>query len=880
MKALRRFLNRLFASAVRRCDEARLKEELEAHLHMQTAENVRAGMAPEDARRQAVLKFGPIEAIKDSYRDEQRLPLLDDFVQDVRYTFRQFRNSPVFTLTAIISLAMGVGANAAVFTIVERLLLRPLPVSNPHELVYVTDERVLVQPSPRFSYPFYAVVRQNMVLNGVAARSALGLNVTVNGQTLRASGELVSGNYFEVLGATIDMGRPLFPEDDSTPGAGPVAVISGPFWKRAFASDPAIVGRTVRLNGQTFTIVGVAANGFTGTDVGLPADMWIPLAMQRQVGRDLLTESRTNWLEMIGRLRTGHGREQSTDALNRDVHQRASEPPPRASVRPLVLVPGDRGSSPARGEQKTALLVTFVLTGLALALAAVNVAGLAGVRSAARHKEMAIRLAIGARRSRLDRQLLTEGFVLAALGGLAALLLVPWTARALIAAYTTQLVIELTPDPRVLVFVVLTSALAGIAVALVPILASRQNSESQQWVSSGANRGSAIRRLTAHDAIVTLQIAVALSMLITAALLVQSVRGFNSVDPGFRTDDLLLASLDPKAAGYESNRIDGFWRTALERINHIAGVESVSLARTVPLAPGRQRQPWLNPTSGEKVEIDTNFVGPRYFQTLGIPVLSGRDFTDDDRRASRAVVIVNERLARVFWPQQDPIGKGLRVPDAGSPTAEVVGVVRDVKYQDLRGEAGPMFYRPVLQTRSTDSMVLHVRAAADPGPLVNRIREAIQSLDRTVPLSGFTTLKEQLDGSFAQTRQAALLTASFGVLALLLSGVGVYGVTALAVSRRTRDIGIRMALGARRRHIIRAIGARVITLITAGVCLGLLGSFGFTSVTGTLVFGVSTGDAATFASMTALLALISLLAFVIPVRAATRLDAVAAIRHE
>ncbi len=878
--ALRRFFTRLCASITGRRDEARLREELESHLQMQVADNVRAGLSTAEARRQAVLKFGPIEALKDNYRDEQRLPVLDDLFQDVKYAIRQLRNSPVFALTATISLAMGIGANAAVFTIVERLLLRPLPVHNPHELVYVTDERVLTQASPRFSYPFYAVVRQNMVLNGVAARSALGVNVTVNGQTWRANGELVSGNYFEVLGTTPELGRPLFSQDDSTPGAHPVAVISGPFWKRAFASDPAIVGRTVLLNGHPFTIVGVSANGFTGTDVGLPADIWIPLAMQREVGRNLLTDARTNWLEMVGRLRAGHRREQAAEALNGDFQRRASELPPHASVRLLVLVAGDRGSSPARGDQKIALLVTFALTGLALALAAVNVAGLVAVRSAARDKEMAIRLAIGARRSRLDRQLLTEGLVLAALGGVAALLIVPWTARALISAYSAQLAIEPTPDPRILAFVVLTSLLAGIAVAVVPIVTSRQIGLTQGSVNTGASHRTGIRRLTAHDAIVALQIAVALSMLISAALLVQSLRGFNSVDPGFRTDNLLLASLDPKAAGYESDRIDGFWRAALEGVKQIPGVQNVSLARTVPLAPGRQRQPWVNPTSGEKVEIDTNFVGARYFQTLGIPVLSGRDFTDDDGRGSRAVVIVNERLARTFWPDQEPIGKGVRVPEAGNPTAEVVGVVRDVKYQDLRGEAGPMFYRPVLQTRSTDSMVLHVRAAADPATVVNPIRQAIENVDRNVPLFQITTLEDQFEASFAQTRQAALMAGTFGGLALLLSSIGVYSVTALAVSRRTRDIGIRMALGAQPRDIIRAIGLRIVALIIAGVCLGLLGSFGFTGVTGTLVFGVSTGDTATFASMTALLALMSILAFVIPVRSATRMDAVAAIRHE
>ncbi len=550
--------------------------------------------------------------MKTVVRDEQRLPLLDDFVQDVRYAFRQLRNSPVFTLTATISLAMGIGANAAVFTIVERLLLRPLSVSNPHELVYVTDERVLTQSSPRFSYPFYAVVRQNRVLSGVAARSALGLNVLVNGQTLRANGELVSGNYFEVLGATTDVGRPLFWEDDGTPGAHAVAVISRPFWKRAFASDPAIVGRTVLLNDQTFTIVGVSANGFTGTDVGQPTDIWIPLSMQRQVGRDLLTDARTNWLEMVGRLRPGHGRDQAAHELNRDIQQRASELPPEASVRLLVLVRGDKGSSPARGEQQTALLVTLALTGLALALASVNVACLAAVRSAARAREMAIRLAIGARRSRLQRQLLTESLVLAALGAMAALLIAPWTARALVTAYSAQLAIELTPDPRVLVFVVLTSMLSGFAVALVPIVALRQVRLTQGTESPGASHGRTSRRVTAHDAIVALQISMALSMLISAALLGRSLRGFNSVDPGFRADNLLLASLDPKAAGYESNRIDAFWRAALERSKHIPGVRSVSLARTVPLAPGRQRQPWVNPTSGEKLEIDTNFVGPRY----------------------------------------------------------------------------------------------------------------------------------------------------------------------------------------------------------------------------------------------------------------------------
>ncbi|MGH9373838.1 MAG: FtsX-like permease family protein [Vicinamibacterales bacterium] len=602
--------------------------------------------------------------------------------------------------------------------------------------------------------------------------------------------------------------------------------------------------------------------------------------MQREVGRNLLTDARTNWLEMIGRLRAGQSREQAAAAVTGYFQQRASELPSQAMVRLFVLVPGDKGSTPVRGEQRSALMVLFALTGLALALACVNVACLAAVRSASREKEIAIRLAIGASRSRVRRQLLTESLVLAALGGTAAALIAPWTARALVAAQFTGLPIESTLPLRVLMFVLIVSVLAGLTVGFVPMVASRRVKFAH--ASEGASTGlvAAAGRPTAHDAIVVTQIALALSMLISAALLVESLRSFRSVDPGFRADNLLLVSLDPKAAGYEWNRIDGFWRAALERIENIPGVQDVSLAGTVPLAPGRQRQPWVNPTSGEKIEIDTNFVGPWYFQTLGIPVLTGRDFHDSDGRASRPVVIVNERLAETFWPQQDPIGKGVLVPESGNPTAEVVGVVRDVKYRDLRGEAGPMFYRPVLQTRSTDSMVLHVRAATELGALANQIRLAMQDVDRNVPLFQITTLEEQFDASFAQTRQAALLAGTCGIVALLLSGMGVYGITALAVRRRTRDIGIRMALGAQRRHIVRAIGARVVALIAVGLCLGLLGSVGFTRVTGTLLFGVSTGDAATFASVTALLAPMSVLGFSIPVRSATRLDAVAAIRHE
>jgi predicted permease len=804
----------------------------------------------------------------------------DHLLQDLRYSVRQLRKAPLFTLTATLSLAMGIGANTAVFTVIERVLLRPLPVANPQELVFIADQRVLEQQSPRFSYPFYTSLRGNPILNGVTARFSLGVNTEFNGQIARVSAELVSGNYFTVVGAGAQIGRAFRPEDDQTPGAHAVAVIGEGFWRRSFGSDPTVLGRVIEINNHAFTIVGVAAKDFRGTDMGAPTDIWLPMMMQREVGRDLLTEAGTNWLEIIGRLNSGMNLERAGAELTTYFQRRAPELQAEFPGRRLILVAGDKGYSPTRRELGPALRVLLALTALALVLACVNVASLLVVRSTAREKEIAVRLALGAGRSRLTRQLLTETLMLAALGGTAGLLVAPWAARLLLASQPHLSGIDATLDLQVLAFGLAASVLTGLVVGQAPIAATSRIGLTQAFESSSGRLAARSRGFTVHDAVVTFQIAMSLAMLISAALLVQSLRSLNSVDPGFRADNLLLVTMDPGAAGYEGPRLDGFWRDALDRASQIGGVQSASLAKTVPLAPGRQRQPWRSPASGEKIEIDTNVVGPGYFRTLDIPLLRGREFDERDRRTSRPVLIVNERLARMFWPGQNPIGQGVRLPDYGNPVAEVVGLVRDVKYRDLRGEFGPMFYRPLLQSRSTDAMTLQVRAASDPGALAGAIRREMQSLDSKVPIFQVTTVEDQLNASFAQTRQAAVLTGAFGIIALLLSGIGVYGVAALAVGRRTREIGIRRALGARPRHILRVVGRRGFLLVIAGLSLGLLGSLAFTRIAGTLLFGITAADTATFAAMSALLAVISLIAFYIPVRTALRLHTLAAIRHE
>ena len=871
MRALRRLRLRLFTSATRRRDEQRMREEVEDHLDLQTADNIRAGLSPVEARRQAVLKFGAVEAIKDQYRDQQGLPFLERFLQDVRYGLRQLRRAPVFAVTATLSLAIGVGCNAAIFTILDRVLLRPLPVSDPHQLVFVTD------PRPRFSYPFYALLSGSDVLSGMAAHFAIPLNATTNDGAARVRGELVSGTYFGVLGAATRLGRPLTPDDDRTPGSRAVAVISDRFWQRSFGSDPSVLGRDVRINNHAFTIIGVAARGFTGTEVGLPTDIWIPMMMQKEIGRDLLTETRTNWLEIIGRLKAGQSPERAGAELAAYIDRRAEATQATPPGKRVLLLPAEKGNSALRNQLGPALSVLFALTGLALVLACINVASLLVVRTVAREKEISVRLALGARRSSLVRQFLTETIVLAGLGGTAGLLAAPWAAGMLVALQPGLLDVDPSLDLRVLLFGLGVCLLTGLLVGLAPILASRR-----VRVQIPGNPSTGLRthpRLTVHHVIVTCQIAVSLILLIGAALFVQSLRNLSSIDPGFRADRLLLISVDPGSAGYDPARVERFWRDSLDRASQVPGVVSVSLARTVPLSPGRQRQPVFNVGSGEVTEIDTNFVGPRYFQTLGIPLVRGRDFASEDDKASMPVVIVNERLSRIFWPGQDAVGKGVRLAGPNSPTAEVVAVVRDAKYRDLRDEAGPMLYRPMFQTRSTGAMTLHVRTSTEPGELAGAIRRELQSLDTTLPLFEVRTLEEQLKAFLAQPRQAAVLATGFAVLALLLSGIGVYGVTALAVSRQTREIGIRMALGAQPRHIVGVIGWRGLTLVTTGLTLGVVGAFGFTRIAGALLYGVTANDGATFV-MSAVLAVVSLTAIYVPSRAATRLDSARAIRYE
>jgi len=881
MRQVRRLLHRFGAHLRPRRVDDRIREEMEQHLAWQIDENVRAGMSAGEARRQALLKFGSLASVAAAWREEQRLPFVDRLGQDLRYALRQFGRSPAFTATATLALAIGIGVNAGIFTLVDRLFIRPLPVSDPERIVLIGDQRSLTQQrAAMFAYPFSLALRESGALEGVASRSGVAINVSAGGRAARATGELVSGEYFAVVGAATRLGRPLTIDDDRTPGAHPVVVISDRFWRQTFDADASILGRDLRINSVSFTIVGVTVPPFTGIDVGMPTDVWIPMAMQREVGRNFLTDSRSTWLELIGRLRPDQTLEQAAAALNTSLEARATSATSAVSEsrRRLIVLPGGKGKATAWRAVGDSVRLLMALSAVTLALMCFTIASLLVVRSLARQKETAVRMALGARRSHLVSQCLTETLLLAVIGGIVGVTVAPWVSTVLVASQGNELSLDTNLDPRVVGFAVVMSLLTGLVVGLAPILAA--SGHDGMTSTSMATRGtsSSRRHLVLRDAIVALQIAASLATLIVAALLVQSLRALNAIDPGFAGDRVLLIAMDPGPLGYDAGKIETFWRAALTRIEQIPGVHSASLANTVPLAPGRQRQPVVSPLSGNAIEIDTNQVGPAYFRTLGIPLVRGREFAAADGKDAMRVAIVNERLAELFWPGGDPIGQSIRSGSRRDPPAVIVGVVKDAKYRDLRHQADPMLYLSLFQTTSTTSKTVHVRAVDGLDGLPAAIRREVQALEPGLPLFGIRTIEDQHRAFLAQPRQAAALASVFGVVALLLAVMGVYGVTAVAASRQVHEIGIRLALGARPSQVVAPIGRRGFAVVVVGLAMGLLGSFGLTRVAGSLLYEIAPHDLRTFVATTAVLAVVSFVAIYIPARAATRLDAARAMR--
>jgi predicted permease len=908
MMWLRLFIHRLCGLFLKRKMERDLEDEIRSHLDMQIEDNLRLGMSPEEARYEALRKFGGVEQVKESYRDRSSLSAVDSTLQDLRYGLRMLWKDKGFTAVALFSLALGIGANTAIFSLVDTVLIKTLPVKNPERLFSL--ERGDLPPNrsrPAFSRAFFetAGMQQELLAGVCAFASNPRVNVALNGQPEIASAQRVSGGFFAVLGVNALLGRTITEEDDKVPGAHPVVVISHHYWRRRFASDPAIVGKSISVNGHPFTIIGVTPPEFFGAIVGEAPDFWAPAMMTEQISPGYSIKNYfNNMAPVLARLKPEVSEQQARTQLTELLRQTALDevgieielwsPERQQELRQqsIALIPANRGFEilgfpTVRTQFSGALRILMAVVGLILLIACANLANLSLARAAARQKEIAVRLALGAGRFRLIRQLLTESLLLAASGGALGLALAWWSIRfilALMASGRTPVSLNVTLDARALMFTAAASLLACILFGLAPAWRATAVDLTPALKDNfrGAESGS---RLGLGKSLVVLQVALSLSLMITAGLFARSLGKLYTLDAGFKKENVLLASTDPRMIGYQDKQVAALYQRLLERFKTIPGVRSVSLGGGGLLGEGGGGKPIPTPHAqgqpappGEPLRPSIGTVGPEYFETVGMTILRGRGFTarDIDRGSGQKAVIVNEAFARYYFGEADPIGQRFGYNEAGDGH-EIVGVIKDARQSSLRQLAQPIWYGVGFGQGAT---TFQLRTAADPIRIIAAVRQAAHEIDSNLPLYNIKTLARQVDESLAQERLISALSGFFGLLSLLLAAIGLYGILAYSVSRRTREIGIRISLGAHPGAVLRMVLRQGLILTLLGVGIGLAASLGATRLLESQLFGVTPTDPVTFVVAPILLLTVALLAGLVPARRATNVDPLIAIRQE
>jgi len=807
---------------------------------------------------------------------------MQTLIHDLRYGVRMLWKSPGFTLIAVLSLALGIGANASIFTLLNIVLLRPLPVERPHELFFVNSEG-------SFSYPNYRDFRDRSgdALEGLAAYRYAPMSLSSNGVNERIWGYVITGNYFDVLGVRAALGRTFAPEEDRTPGAHAVAIVSHDFWQRRFNADPQLIGKTISLNNQSFTIVGVAPEDFNGTDKVFAPEVWVPLMMQRKIepGNDYLEDRGDGRLFVFGRLKSGVSREQAAGQLNVVAQNLAQEYPrmnegTKMELVPLGIIPMLRNGAIGFA----AVMMGAVL--LVLLLACTNLANLLLARATERRKEIAIRLALGASRWRLMRQLLTESVLLALAGGALGILLALWVTdfatSALMLPIDFSVLIDLRVDLRVLAFTLVLSIATGVVFGLVPALQATRPDLVPALKDEATLAG--FKRSRLRNALVVGQMSLSLLLLICAGLVVRSLRQASTIDAGFQPEGMVAMSIDVGLQGYDEGRGQAFYQQLTERVASLPEVESVALATKVPLSLSHSttsvfREGQVLPPGAQRPSVYYAQVSPEYFSTLKIPLVEGREFGDADREGVPRVCVINETLARQLFPNESAVGKRVSYGSGEGPYTTVIGVARDGKYVSLGERPHAFIYQSLLQSYNNHATLL-ARTRRAPAGAIPALRRAVQSLDETLPVYDVKTLTEHMGLSLLPARAAAGLLGSLGVLALALAALGIYGVMSYAVAGRTREIGVRMALGAQGADVLRLVLRQGMTLVLLGVALGLAAAFGATRLLASLLYGVSASDPVTFAVVTLLLATVALIAIIIPARRATKVDPMVALRYE
>ena len=880
-------LYRLRALLRRNSMEAELDEELRAHFERQVEKYTQSGLPREEAARRARLEFGGLEQVKEECREARGVSLVESAARDVSYAVRILRARPVFAVVAVLTLALGIGANTAMFSVMDVMLLRALPVKNPQELVEFVRWDPRGATMANLPYAVFQHFQENTtVLSGILAFMRDTRVLRAGAGSERFMVHEVSGGFFSTLGVSPLLGRTIAPSDVLPNAERQVAVLSYPFWSRRFGRDPSVVGATVRVNGLPCTVIGVMPAGFFGVDRSQLPDMWVPLPLD------------TDEVWVLGRLKPGVSIPQARAQLEplfqhaleslRDEMKDWPAPDREAVLAEKLLVNratmGTMGLRWQYWQGSSMLKILLGMTALVLLIACVNLANLLMARSAARAQEIGIRMAIGAGRRRILRQLLTENLVLALLGGVVGLLVAAGGHRLLVtflAGNLERVALDFRLDVRVLGFSLVMSILTGLLSGVLP--AWRAAGEGFLPAVHGTLQLRGATRLPFARKLLAVQVALSLILLVGAGLFVRSLRNLATTDLGLARQNLVLMRVDPSLSKAIQDKRE-FWIQLTQRLAALPGVRSVSLAGDAVFGNGGWNTTiWTRQTDGSEhyAQVADNPVGPGFFETVEIPLLAGREFGWQDQGKSPPVAVVNRAFARRFFAGQNPIGKRFgRAGPGSSSQIEIVGLIGDAKYGDLREEPQPMFYTPLFQQLGERPYHVHVRTVGDSAAVIVAIRREIQAMDQDISIDHVRTIKEVIHDLLQHDRMFAFLASAFGLLALLLTSIGIYGVVAYQVTRRTGEIGIRMALGAQRADVLWMVMRETLLVLAAGAALGLPAAVAAAQVLRSLLFGLAPSDPTTILWAVATLAAAGALAGFLPARRAASLSPMDALRHE
>lgn len=882
----------------RQAREADLARELRGHLELEAEEHRSAGLTPQQAARAAHRALGNTLQIEEDVRAAWGFHGLETLAQDVRYGLRQLRRSPGFTLVAVLTLALGIGANTVIFSVVDCLVFRPLPVDHPESVVFLTAARKGRAPATVFSYPDSVEVQKQTaeVFSDVSAVGMFGMDgLTVDGKSQQMWPSYVSGNFFRLFGLKPAVGRLILPSEGVAPGADPVLVLSYAYWKSRFNGDPGIVGKQASVNGRPVTIIGVAPESFHGITSVMDFQGYLPLEMAaalKDVPQAFFASREMTEIGLIARTRSGVSLPQAQAVLNVVAQRLAAQYPAtdaKMTLRVLHLGPAGMAVDPANpGTLSVVSALFLILAASLLALACMNIANLFLVRAAARQREMGVRAALGATRVRLVRQLFTESVLLALLGCGAGLALGLGGSRAFssIPLHTSfPIILDFHFDWRVFAYAVAAAILTGVLVGVTPALRTARGDVNEILHKGGRTSTAGGHRL--RSTLVAVQVGGSLMLLIVAGLFVRSLQNAQHTDLGFDPAHVLNLTVDPHEAGYEEKQAREFFHTLLERARSLPGVQSASLAASVPMSYGGGNAATLKidgyqpANAQESPSAGYNAVTSGYFETMRIALLRGREIRDSDTQDSQRVAIIDQTMANRYWHGRDPVGLSFQTTSDPSHPITVIGVTRNAVQNGIFWPDQPYFYVPLAQQYNPE-VTVQLRSVAAPDTVAGETTTMIHSLEPAMPVYDVQPMSAALDtfNGFLLFRFAAGLAASLGILGLILAIVGVYGVISYAASQRVHEVGIRLALGARPAQVLQMILRQGLMIVGAGVIAGVLAAVAMGRLVGNLLFGVGSGDPLTFAAATALLALVALLACYIPARRALRVDPMVALRYE